>query len=101
VDDEATERVDFGGLAGEQQGGGVELGGDRRAVDVVASAQPGAIVDRRVDPALGERYRLAADARGAGIAALRQLRQLRQRKDACPSTLRVTSSTGVSSWAKV
>ena len=99
--DEATERVDFGGLVGEQQGGGVELGGDRRAVDAVAGAQPGAIADRRVDSALGERYRLAAYDRSAGIAARRQLRQLRQRKDACSSTLRVTSSTGVSSWAKV
>jgi hypothetical protein len=32
VHDEAGERVDFGGLAEEQQGGGIELGDDRRAV---------------------------------------------------------------------
>ena len=51
--------------------------------DVVAGAEPGAVVDRRLDPALGARYRLVTDNRGAGIAAGRQLRQLRRRKDAC------------------
>ena len=41
------------GLAEEQQGGGAELGDNRRAVDVVAGAEPGTVVDRRLDPALG------------------------------------------------
>ena len=40
------------GLAEEQQGGGAELG-DRPAIDVVAGAEPGTVVDRRLDPALG------------------------------------------------
>jgi len=44
------------------------------AVDAVAGSEPGAVVDRRVDPALGERYRLTADDRGARTAAGRQLR---------------------------
>src|SRR5437868_6433738 len=44
--------------------------------DVVAGAEPGAVLDRRLDPALGARYRLVADDRGAGIAAGRQLRQV-------------------------
>jgi hypothetical protein len=34
-------------------------------VDAIAGAKPGAVVDRRVDPALGERYRLQAASNGA------------------------------------
>ena len=59
--DEAAKRIYFGSLTEEQQGGGVELGDSRRAVDVVADAEPGAVVVRRLDPALGKRYRLVED----------------------------------------
>jgi len=31
------------------------------AVDVVADPEPGAVVDRRLDPTLGKRYRLVED----------------------------------------
>src|SRR5690349_23132031 len=54
----STKRLPSGwipaGLAEEQQGGGAELGDNRRAVDVVAGAEPGTVVDRRLDPAIGE-----------------------------------------------
>ena len=51
--------MDFGGLDEEQQGGGVELGDSRQAVDRRRRAGCGR--DRRLDPALGKRYRLVED----------------------------------------
>ena len=46
--EEAPQRIYFGALAEEQQCGGVEQGDNGRAVNVVAGAEPGTVVDRRL-----------------------------------------------------
>jgi hypothetical protein len=66
--------MDLSGLARQQQGGGIELRQDRRASDAVAAPEPGAIVDRGVDPASSQRDRLVPAKKGHTSPPVSQVR---------------------------
>src|SRR5205807_2647300 len=85
VHDEVAKRVNFGGLAEEQQAGGVELGDNGRAVDVVARRRAG--LGRRSAPRSGPPVEGISTggrrSRGARICRRAAAPELRRRKVTC------------------